>query len=134
MKTICGGWKKRLSVTGRQLCVGSGIKSSVSPIARAICFSEDAELLPDNKSISESNKHARSQVQLKEGEQTKACYQSDVSLCGSEAANVARLPKFSELLLDILSFLASWLKSAVQKSPEGFDYQQAGAGSSSAPA
>lgn len=130
MKTIAAVGKKRLSVTGRQLCVGSGIKSSASPIARAICFSEDAELLPDNESVSESNKHACSQVQLKGGEQTKACYQSDASLCGSEAANVARLPKFS----DILSFLASWLKSAVQKSPEGFDYQQAWAGSSSAPA
>lgn len=47
---------ERLCVTRRQLCVGSGIKWIVSPIARAICFSEDAESLPDNKvSLSRTN-------------------------------------------------------------------------------
>lgn len=87
MKTICGGRKKRLSVTGRRLYVGSGIKSSVSPIARAICFSKDAELLPDNENVSESKQtRAQSSTVKRGGEQTKACYQSDASLCGERGA------------------------------------------------
>lgn len=67
MKTICGSGKKRLSVTGRRLYVGSGIKSSVSPIARAICFSEDAELLPDNESVSESKQTRAQSSTVKRG-------------------------------------------------------------------
>lgn len=83
------------------------------------------------KNLGVEQTHRQSST-VKRGGNKLECVINVTSVCAKQTVNAARSQKFRELLLAILSFPASWLKSAVQKSPEGIDYQQAGAGSSPA--
>lgn len=130
-----GNWWKRFVVAGKEneydvetvLC-GREHQNQMCFFLCAsftVCFSQDTKLFVDDKAPWRwTDAHMQSSTVKREENKLKICYRSGVRL--SVCSVCTSLESFFSLPS---SSPAWWLKSAVQKSPEGTDYQQAGAGS-----